>query len=214
MGRGNLQAPDTSPFVPPLQTFAPLRPGPGGKCNPKGLGSGSGVRRIVLAVPRYKGSSDSMELARNLKVDSVSRLHPTPPWSVGPEQTVADAVNLMRQHRVGCVLVCDGEKVLGIFTERDLMRRVLAAGQPLTLPVSACMTADPVVVRPKDPIRAAVRRMEEGGYRHLPVVDPDGKPLGVLSVKRIVHYLAEHFPSTIYNQPPDPSVVPLEPEGA
>jgi CBS domain-containing protein len=56
--------------------------------------------------------------------------------------------------------------------------------------------------------------MEEGGYRHLPVIDQAGRPLGVLSVKRIVHYLAEHFPSTIYNQPPDPNVVPLEPEGA
>jgi CBS domain-containing protein len=155
-----------------------------------------------------------MELARNLKVDSVSRLHPTPPRCVGPDQTVADAVNFMRQHQVGCVLVCDGDRLCGIFTERDLMRRVLAEGKPLSLPVSACMTPDPVVMHPKDPIRAAVRRMEEGGYRHLPVLDADGKPVGVLSVKRIVHYLAEHFPSTIYNQPPDPSVVPLAPEGA
>ncbi len=155
-----------------------------------------------------------MELARNLKVDSVSRLHPTPPFRVRPEQTVAEAVDLMRRQRVGCVLVCDADRLLGIFTERDLMRRVLAPGRPLTLLVSECMTANPVVVHPKESIATAVRRMEEGGYRHLPVVDPTGQPLGVLSVKRIVHYLAEHFPSTIYNQPPDPSVVPLEPEGA
>lgn len=155
-----------------------------------------------------------MELARNLKVDSVSRLHPTPPWSVRPDQTVADAVALMRQQRVGCVLVCQGDKVLGLFTERDLMRRVLATGQPLSLPVSACMTESPVVVHPKEPVATAICRMEEGGYRHLPVIDPaTGKPVGVLSVKRIVHYLAEHFPSTIYNQPPDPSVVPRLAEG-
>ena len=109
----------------------------------------------------------------------------------------------MRRQRVGCVLVC-----------RDLMRRVLAMGLPLSVPVVLCMTRNPVVVRPKDPIGAAVRRMEEGGYRHLPVVDPAGRPLGVLSVKRIVHYLAEHFPSTIYNRPPDPNIVPLEAEGA
>jgi CBS domain-containing protein len=155
-----------------------------------------------------------MELARNLKVDSVSRLHVTPPWSVGPDKTVADAVALMRQQAVGCVLVASGEQLLGIFTERDLLRRVLAADQPLTLPVCACMTCKPVVVHPKESISTTIRRMEEGGYRHLPVVDASGRPVGVLSVKRIVHYLAEHFPSTIYNQPPDPSVVPLEPEGA
>jgi CBS domain-containing protein len=55
--------------------------------------------------------------------------------------------------------------------------------------------------------------MEEGGYRHLPVVDQAGRPLGVLSVKRIVHYLVEHFPSTIYNLPPDPNAFPRRAEG-
>jgi CBS domain-containing protein len=156
-----------------------------------------------------------MELARNLRTESVSRLHPTPPWRVRPEQTVTEAVALMRQQRVGCVLVCcDNDHLVGIFTERDLMRRVLAAGLPLAVPVALCMTRDPVKVHPQESIGAAVRRMVEGGYRHLPVVDQAGRPLGVLSVKRIVHYLAEHFPTTIYNQPPDPNVVPHEPEGA
>jgi CBS domain-containing protein len=155
-----------------------------------------------------------MELARNLKVDSVSRLQATPPLRLAPDQTVADAVRLMREHRVGCLLVCRGDELLGVFTERDLMRRVLAAGLPLMTPVADCMTAAPVVVGPKESIGAAVRRMEEGGYRHLPVVDEAGRPLGVLSVKRIVHYLAEHFPATICNQPPDPSSFPAEAEGA
>ena len=155
-----------------------------------------------------------MELARNLKVDSVSRLRPTPPLRIAPDQTVADAVRLMRERRVGCLLVCRDDRLLGVFTERDLMRRVLAAGLPLTTAVAACMTPDPVVVRPKEPIGAAIRRMEEGGYRHLPVLDEAGQPVGVLSVKRIVHYLAEHFPATVYNQPPDPAAFPTEPEGA
>jgi CBS domain-containing protein len=155
-----------------------------------------------------------MRLARNLKVECVSRLQPTPPLCLRADQTVADAVALMRQARVGCVLVMRGDRLCGIFTERDLMRRVLAPGLPLSVTLSACMTPDPVVVYPSQPIGAALRRMEEGGYRHLPVVDPAGQPLGILSVKRIIHYLAEHFPTTIYNLPPDPSVFPLEAEGA
>jgi CBS domain-containing protein len=155
-----------------------------------------------------------MELARNLKVDSVSRLRPTLPLRLRLDQTVAEAVVLMKLHRVGCVLVCRGEELVGIFTERDLMQRVLAAGRPLSSRLEDCMTAAPVVVRPKDSVTAAVRHMEEGGYRHLPVVDERGRPLGVLSVKRIVHYLAEHFPATIYNLPPDPNVYPLRAEGA
>ena len=155
-----------------------------------------------------------MDLAKNLKIDSVSRLHPTPPRQVSPHATVAEAVELMRHERVGCVLVCVGQRLVGIFTERDLMRRVLAVGKPLTLPVSECMTPNPVVVYPKEPISVAVRRMEEGGYRHLPVVDEARRPVGVLSVKRIVHYLVEHFPATIYNLPPDLDVVQQRPEGA
>jgi CBS domain-containing protein len=155
-----------------------------------------------------------MDLARNLKVESVSRLHPTPPLQVRPQQTVADAVAIMREKRVGCVLVCEAGKLVGIFTERDLMCRILAAGKPLTLPMVEVMTPSPVVVHPKQAIGNAVRHMEEGGYRHLPVVDENGNAVGILSVKRIIHYLVEHFPGTVYNLPPDPGVVQQEREGA
>jgi CBS domain-containing protein len=155
-----------------------------------------------------------MDLARNLKIESVSRLHPTQPLHVQPLASVGEAVELMRREQVGCVLVCADNRLLGIFTERDLMRRVLAPGKPLTEPVSSHMTPNPVAVNPKEPIGAAVRLMEEGGYRHLPVVDELGRPLGVLSVKRIIHYLVEHFPGTVYNLPPEPGTVQQEREGA
>jgi CBS domain-containing protein len=155
-----------------------------------------------------------MDLARNLKIDSVSRLNPTAPLHVSPEQTVAEAVKLMRKEQVGCLLVCNDDRIVGLFTERDLMQRVMANGRSLTLPVQEVMTPNPVMVHPKDPIAVAIRRMEEGGYRHLPVVNEKGQPVGVLSVKRILNYLVEHFPATIYNLPPDPRVVPLKPEGA
>jgi CBS domain-containing protein len=155
-----------------------------------------------------------MNLAKNLKIDSVWRLHPTPPRQVAAGRTVAEAVSLMRHDKVGCVLVCEGDRIVGIFTERDLLRRVLAEGKPLTTPVAECMTPNPVVVHPKESVAAAVRDMEEGGYRHLPVVDEVGRPVGILSVKRIVHYLVEHFPTTVYNLPPDPNSIPREAEGA
>jgi CBS domain-containing protein len=155
-----------------------------------------------------------MELARNLKTDSVSRLQPSEALVVAPQQSVADAVALMRQHRVGCVLVCEGHKIVGIFTERDLLRRIVATGKAMETRLIECMTPNPVTVQPKESVSAALRRMEEGGYRHLPVIDADGKPVGILSAKRIVHYLAEHFPTTVYNLPPDPNTVPPTPEGA
>ena len=154
-----------------------------------------------------------MDIARNLKIESVLRLHPTPPWHVAPEASVADAVELMRDKSVGCVLVCVDRKIVGIFTERDLLRRVLARDRPLSGPVGEAMTLRPVTVHPKDSIATAIRRMEEGGYRHLPVV-VDDKPVGILSVKRVVHYLVEHFPATVYNLPPHSPSTLLRREGA
>jgi CBS domain-containing protein len=155
-----------------------------------------------------------MDLAKTLKIESVWRLNPSQPLQIRSTQTVAEAVALMRMEEVGCLLIYQENRMVGIFTERDLVRRVLAVGKPLTVPVCECMTTAPVVVHKKEPISSAIRRMEEGGYRHLPVVDEGGRVVGLLSVKRIVHYLAEHFPATIFNLPPDPGLVQQDREGA
>jgi CBS domain-containing protein len=154
-----------------------------------------------------------MELARNLRRDPVSQLNPNPPRAVGRAAAVADALELMRRDNVGCVLVCDGERLVGLFTERDLMTRVLAVGKPLTHPVADVMTTEPETVSPKDPIRLAVRKMKLGGHRHLPVVDDANRPVGIVSAKGVVRYLVEHYPAAVYNQPP-PGQVPDSPEGA
>jgi CBS domain-containing protein len=143
-----------------------------------------------------------MELARNLKIDSVSRLFPTLPYKIESGRPVADAVALMRREKVGCIVVCHDGRLVGILTERDLMRRVLAPGLPMTTTIAECMTPDPVAVSSKESIRAAIDRMEQGGYRHLPVLDEKQCLVGILSIKRIVHYLVEHFPGTVYNQAP------------
>jgi CBS domain-containing protein len=155
-----------------------------------------------------------MNLAKSLKIESVSRLHPSPPIQLSPQQTVAEAVAVLRQEKVGCLLVCEQGKLVGIFTERDLMRRIIAAGKPLTLPLSDCMTLNPITVESKESISAAIERMESGGYRHLPVVDEWGNPVGILSVKKIVHFIVEHFPGMVYNLPPDPNKVQVNREGA
>src|SRR5438128_5535542 len=108
-----------------------------------------------------------MDLTRNLKTETVSRLHPTQAWLVQAAQPIADAVKLMREKKVGCVLVCEQRRIVGIFTERDLLRRVLAQGTPLSAAIEECMTPDPVTVHPKDSIGCAIKRMQKGGYRHL-----------------------------------------------
>lgn len=155
-----------------------------------------------------------MELARNLKVESVVRLKPTEDYRLPSTGTVTDAIKLMREKKIGCILICKKDQLLGLFTERDLMRRVLARRLSLDTPIEQVMTPNPVVISPSDSISTAIWKMQEGGYRHLPVLDSHGKPTGILSVKRIVHYLAEHFPTVVLNLPPDPSQYPPCAEGA
>jgi CBS domain-containing protein len=156
-----------------------------------------------------------MELARNLKVESVSRLRPGPLVCLPATATVADAVDRMRSHRVGCVLVCDdASRLIGIFTERDLLRRILATDTSLDVSLRSCMTPSPQTINQGEPVGVGVGRMQQGGYRHLPVVDESMRPVGVLSSRGVIHYLVEHFPSTIYCLPPDPDVYPLQREGA
>src|SRR5207244_6194632 len=145
-----------------------------------------------------------MELTRNLKIDSVSRLEPAAPLVVERTASVTDAVAVMREHGAGCLLVCEGPRLVGVFTERDLLRRVIARNLGWDVPVDTVMTPDPVTVEPKDPIRVAVRHMEKGGYRNLPVVDDLGRPVGILSVMRIVAYLVEHVPVAVENLTPHP----------
>jgi len=155
-----------------------------------------------------------MDLAKNLKIESVSRLNLPAPLVLAPGDSVRRAVQQMQDKRMGCLVVCEEHRVVGVFTERDLVKRIVAANRPLETPLRDCMTHNPATVHDKETIGSAVRRMQQGGYRHLPVVDRAGQPIGMLSVKRIVRYLVEHFPATVYNQPPDPGVVQQHPEGA
>ncbi len=157
-----------------------------------------------------------MELARNLRIDSISRLELSGDSlrEIESSQTVADAVYLMRQERVGCLLVCQNRRLVGVFTERDLLYRVLNSRSSLSTRLREVMTTNPVTVNLKDSIRTAIKKMQQGGYRHLPVIDEDEKPIGVLSVKSIIHYLVEHYPEAVYNLPPDPGNVPKTAEGA
>lgn len=156
-----------------------------------------------------------MELSRNIRAESVSRLNPTPPLGIDASEPVAAAVAALRMGNVGCLLVTDRGRVVGVFTERDLLTRVLAPRRPLdSTTVRAVMTPNPVTVEPKDSVRTAIRRMQKGGYRHLPVVDDGVRPVGMLSARHVVHYLVEHFPALVFNLPPDGNPYPETPEGA
>ena len=103
------------------------------------------------------------------------------PVTLPPSATVKDACQAMREHRVGAVLVVDKGKLVGIFTGRDAVCRVLAESKSAgTTKLADAMTPDPDTMPPGKTAVDAVRQMADGGYRHVPVVDK-GKVVGIVS---------------------------------
>ncbi len=128
--------------------------------------------------------------------------------------TIGQAARVMKERRIGCVLVEDGGKVVGIFTERDILTKLVGTGyDPAKVQVDGVMTRDPETLTPDDPIAFAMQIMSVGGFRHVPLVDADRRPVGILSVKDIVDYLVEHFPREVLNIPPEPGKHARIPEG-
>lgn len=143
------------------------------------------------------------QLDENALHEPISTLPYVPPLNVTPQTSVAEAVRLMQEQRVGCVLVQEAERLVGIFTERDLLNKVLGGEQELSqLQVGAVMTADPEALPTDAPLAFALNLMGEGGFRRLPLVDEAHRPVGMLSVKHIISYLAEFFPEAVLNLPP------------
>ena len=157
-------------------------------------------------------------LAKWLRRDKVSSLRLRDVCRVSPGDSIERVVRKMVECRTGFALVMDGAdgsaRLVGIFTERDFINRVVAAGRDVSEPVERVMTAGPKVVSRSGTVQSAVEMMESGGYRHLPVVGERGEPLGVLSVKDVVRYLVEYFPARVYNLPPTPELTQPAREGA
>ncbi len=116
--------------------------------------------------------------------------------------SVTDAMRLMQAEHRGCVLVThdgtSGSPLAGIFTERDVLFRIVDRGRnPATLPLGDVMTPDPERVRVGQPIGAVLHMMSVGGFRHIPVVEEDDRPVSVISVKDVVQFLVDAFPREI-----------------
>ena len=111
----------------------------------------------------------------------------------GPGATVADAARLMRRGNVGAILVVDESRLVGIFTERDALFRVIACGRdPATVLLREVMTADPATVAPDETFGYALLLMHERGFRHVPVVR-EGRPVGVVSARHALDPELEEF---------------------
>ena len=107
-------------------------------------------------------------------------------WSIEPDATVFDAVAKMAEKNVGSLLVMDGDKLLGIITERHYARKVVLQGKTsLTIPVRDIMESEVIAVSPEQSVEQCMAIMTEERVRHLPVVQGD-KPIGIVSIGDLV----------------------------
>lgn len=154
-----------------------------------------------------------MDLREALTNETVSHVGFPAPVTIQQDQPVHRAVERMKKRRVGCILVLNGEHLVGIFTERDMVTRVLGQRGTMDLAMADVMTADPIAARADEPIKDVLSRFLRRGIRHMPVLDAMDRPIGTLSVRRAVHFLSDHTSDTLYNLPPTHDQVPTSQGG-
>jgi CBS domain-containing protein len=131
---------------------------------------------------------------------------PLRPAVIVPAGTmVADAIRQMRERKIGSTMVTRDGRLVGIITERDVMMKVVLGELPIqTTKVEDLMRPSPDVLTPDYPLAYAINLMSHGGFRHVPLVDAQLRPVGMISVRDIVDYFAEFFKEKILNLPPTP----------
>ncbi len=111
--------------------------------------------------------------------------------SVGPDASVIECVRTMTHEKLGALIVMDGERLIGIFTERDALNKVLAAGlDPASTKVSEVMTKDPYCIPPTTTVGEAMALVTKRRFRHLPIVE-NGKVLAVISSGDLTHWMVK-----------------------
>lgn len=135
------------------------------------------------------------------------------PAFVSPAQSVREAVALMQSGKTSCVLVMDGGKLAGIFTERDVLVRCMADGFDWDQPLGAgVFTSNPRTISSESTRGEAIAVFQQHSYRTLPVV-ADGRVLGLFRVGDVLANLTEAFPEELLNLPPRPHQVMEKQEG-
>ena len=144
------------------------------------------------------------ELKESLLDDTIHILDPDEPLCVSETVSVEETVAAMMAMRRAAVLIVDSEgRLSGICTERDVLTRVVARKlDPAAALVGSVMTRDPDALSIRDRVAYAVNQMRVAGYRTIPLVDDDRRPVGVVTVTHIIKWMADLFPEAVLNMRP------------
>jgi CBS domain-containing protein len=114
----------------------------------------------------------------------------TPPEMVEAGTNVDEAIRTMHDKGIDCVLITEGGRLVGIFTDRDAVLKVAGTPSVGSRSIGTLMTPDPVVLRHDETIAVAINKMAVGGFRHIPIVE-DGRPMGVITARDVFHHLVD-----------------------
>jgi CBS domain-containing protein len=136
-----------------------------------------------------------------LLCDSIGALGLKDPFVVAGDTSLKECLKIMQEKGVGSLLiVADDGKLEGIFTERDCLMKVFGnASFDEKVPVKDYMTKHPISERPEASLAFALNLMSNGGFRHIPIVDQEGIPIGIISVKDVVDYIVGKMLNSINN---------------
>lgn len=157
--------------------------------------------------------AEERKLGEKILGAALRALNPKPAVTIPETTPIEDAVRLMLEQKIGAILITKDARPIGIFTERDVLLKLALGETDVSRPVSEVMTEDPETLRLEDGIAFALNRMVERGYRHIPIVDDEGRALGVLSVREVVAYMVSLMPGRVLNLPPEPGLEARAPDG-
>ena len=120
--------------------------------------------------------------------------------------SVQEVIDQMRHERHNSALIRKEGALIGIFTERDVLGKVVTEPGTWKQEIDEVMTPAPSTISPEDSAESALEKMETGHFRNVPVVDVDGTIHGNVTHHAFIKFLAEHFPQEIYNQSPDEGI--------
>jgi len=155
-----------------------------------------------------------MSLEQDFQEDQVSHLDLSSFTAVEIGISVRRTIEQMRADKSTCAIITDQGALVGIFTEHDILTKIVDDPETWILPIDDFITPSPLTVKATDRVRSALALMEQNHFRNVPVLGEDGQVIGNLTHRAIIKYLADQFPETVYNQPPVPDRNPRKRDGA
>ena len=158
-------------------------------CNHDNLPGSEHCRHCLNDLTQLDRPTAQDRVERSLMEETVSALKPRQAVTLPATALVAEAIQTMLACDIGALLIVgDDGKLLGIFSERDLLTKVAADPDHTSKPVRLFMTQNPETVRETDTLAFVLHKMDGGGYRHVPVMK-DGRPLGMISVRDMLRHI-------------------------